>query len=75
MMLETHMKLWVTAGFSRKNFFCPKNWESGSKYGFLTILKNPCEGVHDNSVFLKNVFHPQNWENWPKIGFLNLKKN
>ena len=63
------------AGFSRKNFFAQRIGKVGQKQGFLTILKNPYEGVHDNSVFLKNVFHPKNWENWPKIGFLNLKKN
>ena len=39
-MLETHMKLCVMTRFSRKKFFCPKNWENGPKIEFLNILKN-----------------------------------
>ena len=40
MMLETHMKLCVTAGFSRKKNFSPKIGKMDQKQGFLNILKN-----------------------------------
>ena len=43
MVLETHMKLCVWAGFSGKSFI-PQNWENGlkmgPKQGFLNLLKN-----------------------------------
>ena len=46
MMLETHMKLHVTARFLFKKFFCQKNVENVSrmrqKSGFLNLFKKYC---------------------------------
>ena len=40
MVLETHIKFCVTDRFSRKKFFCPKNWENGPKAGFFEFIEN-----------------------------------
>ena len=40
MVLESHVKLSVTAGFSGKIFFAPKVGKMGPKYGFLNLLEN-----------------------------------
>ena len=44
MVLETYVKLYVTKPDFPEIFFCPKNWENGTKMdlkqGFLNLLKH-----------------------------------
>ena len=49
MVLETHMKLCVTAEIS-ENFFCSQKWKNGlkmgQKQGVLNLLKNLVINYH-----------------------------
>ena len=40
MLLETHMKLWLTDQDFLNKKFLPKNWESKPKIEFFNLLKN-----------------------------------
>ena len=57
MVLETHMKLCMTARFSRKNFFCPQNRENwprrkpktGFSIIFAVFLQKSCTWENSGS--------------------------
>ena len=40
MVLETHMKLCMSTGFSKKDYFAPKMGKMGQKQGFLYLLED-----------------------------------
>ena len=82
MVLEIHMKLYVTAGFSG-NFFCPQNWEKWARNRVFEFIKK------FGHYFLLNLFYNENlyllcsWTNpifgkvfvpeiWAKIFSANL---
>ena len=55
MVLESHMKLFMAAGFSGKNFFCLQNWENGPKTGFFQYIGKFCD------LFWLHLFYNENW--------------
>ena len=60
MVLETHMNLCMTAGFSRKFFLRPKlgKWtKNGPQTGFLESIENH---YSINPLFLLNLFYNEN---------------
>ena len=60
MVLETHMNLCMTAGFSRKFFLPPKlgKWtKNGPQTGFLESIENH---YSINQLFLLNLFYNEN---------------
>ena len=61
MVLETHMKLCMTAGFSGKNIFWPKNWENGPKMGqnqgFFKFIEKFGHYVLLNLFYNENLYN------------------
>ena len=45
MVLETFMKLCVTAEFSGKFFFAPQNWENGPKMVQNRVFWKACSSI------------------------------